>query len=137
MSEDANEVGPVIEYLQTSEEARGATIMKLNNPPGQGPAAHSHANMEESFYVLEGQYEFRIGEESVRAGPGTLVFVPPGTAHSFRNVGPIMAQTLCICSPPGIERFFQELETYGWPAKWPPADVLGRLRAEFGITHIG
>ena len=32
--------------------------------PGTGPVPHRHSREDESFYILEGQLEFRIGEEA-------------------------------------------------------------------------
>ena len=48
---------------------------------------HTHADHVDSFYVLEGEAEFTIGDDVVRAGPGTYVAAPIGTVHGFRNAG--------------------------------------------------
>jgi quercetin dioxygenase-like cupin family protein len=37
------------------------------------------------FYVLEGELEFRLGEETVRVPAGSCVAAPPGVVHGFRN----------------------------------------------------
>ena len=44
---------------------------------------HRHDDQVESFYVLEGEVEFTIENEVVRAGPGTFLSAPPGTLHGF------------------------------------------------------
>ena len=36
-------------------------------------------------YVLEGEAEFTIGDETVRAPAGTWLSIPVGTVHGFRN----------------------------------------------------
>jgi len=46
---------------------------------------HVHYADDEAWYVLEGSLRFRLGEETVRAGPGAAVFAPKGTAHSYGN----------------------------------------------------
>lgn len=48
---------------------------------------HHHPEMEETWHVIAGSIEFRIGEQDVFAGPGDIVVAPPGTPHSARNVG--------------------------------------------------
>ena len=79
--------------------------------PGTGPVPHRHSREDESFYILEGQFEFRIGERgerSIVAAPGTFVFAPRGIPHTFRNVGTTPARILVIISPAGLEKFFEE-----------------------------
>jgi mannose-6-phosphate isomerase-like protein (cupin superfamily) len=56
-------------------------------PDFDGVPSHSHADHVDSFYVIEGDAEFVVGDEIVRAGPGTYVAAPIGVAHGFRNVG--------------------------------------------------
>jgi mannose-6-phosphate isomerase-like protein (cupin superfamily) len=56
-------------------------------PDFEGVDLHSHSDHVDSFYVLEGEAEFRLGDEVVRLGPGAYVAAPIGVAHGFRNVG--------------------------------------------------
>jgi quercetin dioxygenase-like cupin family protein len=48
---------------------------------------HTHSDHVDSFYVLEGEAEFIVGEETFRAGPGSFVAAPIGVVHGFRNSG--------------------------------------------------
>lgn len=78
-----------------------------NRGPG-GPPLHSHAAVDELFYVLEGRYRFKIGDVDIVGGPGTFAYVPRGTSHTFASVGPgegrVFAMTL-----PGTERFLRDM----------------------------
>lgn len=56
-------------------------------PDFEGVEQHVHRDHADSFYVLEGEAEFVVDGELVRAGPGTFVAAPRGTPHGFRNVG--------------------------------------------------
>ena len=122
-------------YLQTAQQSGGVSVIRLSNPPGHGPSAHLHTRMEESFYVLDGGYSFSVGDDAVQGGPGTFVFVPPGTLHSFRNVGDTVGRLLFICTPPGFEKYFQELEAYGWPPTAAGPEELSRLRAKYDTVE--
>jgi hypothetical protein len=42
---------------------------------------------EESFEVVSRTMRFKRGQETVLAGPGDTVVVPPGIAHRFANAG--------------------------------------------------
>ena len=56
-------------------------------PDFEGVEPHSHADHVDSFYVLEGEAEFALGDETVRAGRGSYFAAPIGAVHGFRNVG--------------------------------------------------
>jgi hypothetical protein len=65
-------------------------------PPGGGPPPHIHTREKETFYVLEGNVEFLLGEQTVVAGPGDFVNVPRGTVHRFQNTGTATARIILI-----------------------------------------
>jgi quercetin dioxygenase-like cupin family protein len=65
----------------------------------EGAGPHFHKEHVDAFYVLEGELEFINGTETLRAGPGTSVAVPPGIVHGFRNPGPGGARYLNIHAP--------------------------------------
>jgi mannose-6-phosphate isomerase-like protein (cupin superfamily) len=56
-------------------------------PDFEGVEPHEHSDHVDSFYVLEGEAEFIVGDDAVRAGPGTYVAAPIGVRHGFRNAG--------------------------------------------------
>ena len=46
---------------------------------------HTHDDHVDTFFVLEGEVEFTVADNTVRAGPGTLLAAPPGARHGFRS----------------------------------------------------
>jgi quercetin dioxygenase-like cupin family protein len=56
-------------------------------PGGAVPIPHVHPIQTERFEVREGRMRFRIGLRTRIAGPGDVVEVAPGVAHSFANAG--------------------------------------------------
>ena len=96
-------------FLVTGEESGGAYFaMEALVPPGGGPPPHIHTREDETFYLLEGQVEFLLGEETLVAGPGDFVNIPRGTVHRFRNTGAETARLVLTFTPAGIERWFEE-----------------------------
>jgi mannose-6-phosphate isomerase-like protein (cupin superfamily) len=65
----------------------------------EGPGPHYHERHVDSFYVLEGELEFRLGDETVRAAAGPFVAVPPGVVHSFTHAGSGRTRFLNIHAP--------------------------------------
>lgn len=80
-------------------------------PPGGGPGPHAHANMQEAFYVIDGEIEFKTEAGSYTARKGSFVNIPLGGAvHSFKNISESIAHMLCTVTPAGLEEFFEEIE---------------------------
>jgi hypothetical protein len=53
---------------------------------GAGP--HLHLRHADCFHVLEGELEFQVDGETIRAAAGTTVAIPPGVVHAFTSVTP-------------------------------------------------
>jgi quercetin dioxygenase-like cupin family protein len=114
--------GDLYTFLVTGEETGGAYFaMKALVPPGGGPPPHIHRREDETFYVLDGDVTFRLGSETIVAGPGDFVSVPRGIVHNFHNAGTKTALLVLTFTPAGIEKFFEEtLERALDPAQAPP-----------------
>jgi quercetin dioxygenase-like cupin family protein len=69
-------------------------------PVFEGVDPHTHADHVDAFYVLEGQVEFRAGDEPRIAGPGAFFAAPPGAVHGFRHAGPEPIRLLNLHAPP-------------------------------------
>src|ERR671936_946682 len=65
-------------------------------PDYEGPGPHFHKRHVDAFYVLEGELEFTVDDEIVRAPAGTYVAAPIEVVHSFTNPGPGRAHFLNI-----------------------------------------
>ena len=64
-------------------------VLEFFCEPGFGPVdPHIHDDHTDSFFVLEGEVEFTIGEEIVRAGPRHLGCSPSGRATRLFDSGP-------------------------------------------------
>ncbi len=88
----------------TSETNGSYTILDVIHPPNVGPASHMHPKGSETFYIIEGDYEFILDGESLLGKPGDVIFVPKGTPHRF-VVGHKGGHALVI-SPPDLEFYF-------------------------------
>ena len=74
--------------------------IELTFEPGwEGVDPHSHDDHVDSFYVLEGEVEFQVGERTIRGGRGTYVAVTRGVVHGFRNAGQGPIRVLNIHAP--------------------------------------
>ncbi|HQZ64720.1 MAG TPA: cupin domain-containing protein [Planctomycetaceae bacterium] len=96
--------------MATGEDTNGKYAMwEAIVPPGGGPPPHVHSKEEESFYVLEGEITFQIGEKRVVATAGMFANMPVGTPHSFKNESSKPAKMLISVAPAGLEKMFFEI----------------------------
>jgi quercetin dioxygenase-like cupin family protein len=81
--------GERITFLQTARDTGGEKLeIELElSPDGSVPGAHVHPEQTETFHVLEGTMQFRMGLRKIVAGPGDTVVVPAGKVHRFTNGG--------------------------------------------------
>ena len=68
------------------------------------PPPHLHKGEDESFYILEGEFDFHVGDKKFTAGPGELVVLPKNIPHYF-NLITDTAKALLLISPAGFEIF--------------------------------
>ncbi len=73
---------------------------------------HLHRKHAETFHVLEGDVEFRIGTTTHVAQAGTTIHVPPNTPHAARVVNGRQARMIMLYSPSGLENFLKEMKTF-------------------------
>src|SRR4051812_50079945 len=72
-------------------------------PDFPGPPLHHH-DFDETFYILDGELTFQLGDALRTAGPGEVVFAPRGAHHALANLSGAPARYLIICNPGGVER---------------------------------
>jgi quercetin dioxygenase-like cupin family protein len=95
---------------------------------------HRHANEDEYSYVLEGRVGVQLGDATLEAGPGDLVFKPRGQWHAFWNPGDEPARLLEIISPGGFERYFEEIAPLLPPHRTEPDFAgLAAVQAKYGL----
>ncbi|HTS72231.1 MAG TPA: cupin domain-containing protein, partial [Gaiellaceae bacterium] len=116
--------------------------IEVDDPQGTGPPLHLHHNEDETFYVLEGEVTFQVGDERINVAAGDFLFGPRDVPHTY-VVRSERARMLVTASPGGIE---QVMVSLGVPvagpeppadAVMPPMDELVGLFAEHGCEILG
>ena len=127
--------GHPMTVLVTARESRHACMFDWVVPPRFATGLHVHQVQEETFYVLDGACEWQIGDRLVLARRGAYVFIPPGVPHDIRNPGDMPARLLMTVSPPGHERYFEELAGLTAGGR-PDPEVLAALRWRFDTIQL-
>lgn len=109
--------GELITRKVAAEDTNGAlAVAEVISPPQSGPPPHVHSREDETFYVLEGDLEFMVGDRTVPVTAGSIVYGPRGILHTYKNVGTEPSRMLVTITPAGFEKFFEEV---GEPATDP------------------
>jgi mannose-6-phosphate isomerase-like protein (cupin superfamily) len=125
-----------VRFMIGSDEAGGGFSLVEHPIAPRALAAplHRHANEDEYSYVLEGRMGAQLGDETVEAGPGELVFKPRGQWHSFWNPGDEPARVLEFISPGGFEQYFAEIAPLLPPNRpEPDFEALAQVQARYGL----
>jgi quercetin dioxygenase-like cupin family protein len=105
-------LGGDITFIVRGEQSNGAlAALEAANAPGEGPPLHVHNREDETVYVLEGEFRWKLGDELSVTGPGSFVFIPRGLAHTWQIIGDQPGRMLITFSPAGMEGFFDSLST--------------------------
>ena len=97
---------PAYRVILVTEETTGAKELNMimpvvppNQPPPKG--SHYHRKRESIFFVLQGKGKAIIEGTEYDIEPNTVIYIPPGEKHAFRNLGDSEMKMLeCFTYPP-------------------------------------
>jgi len=69
--------------------------------PGGEASRHYHVEEAQIVYILKGEADVALGEETPRRyGPGTVIRIPKGLAHEVVTAGDVPLECLVLYAPP-------------------------------------
>jgi mannose-6-phosphate isomerase-like protein (cupin superfamily) len=103
-----------------------------------GPALHLHHAQDEWFYIIRGEFIVRVGEETLKLGPGDSAFAPRKVPHAFAMVSEGEGQMLVLFQPAGtMEAFFHGMAKLGRKIPQNMEVELKALFSEHGMEVVG
>lgn len=104
MIRQLSEISPIITshavglkkvLLSNAEAESGLTQIAVTElKAGEIAKAHVHEDMEEAFFVLEGELEARINNEISTCKHGCFIFVHKGTSHEIKAITDVRFMTI-------------------------------------------
>jgi uncharacterized cupin superfamily protein len=77
-------------------------------PAKVGPRLHLHVDCVEWFFVREGEFKFRAGDETMHLKAGDSLLVPRNMPHAFVKTSEGVARLIVMHEPAGImEEYFR------------------------------
>ena len=131
----------VVEHRCASE--MNTIVFEMTLPAGAAPPLHVHDDLDDTWYILEGQMVVRCGDEELVVGAGHWVSMPRGVPHTFRVVGDREARILLVHDNASFRDFVRKL---GVPAGarivpiepvFPSMDELARAGEAHDLRPVG
>jgi quercetin dioxygenase-like cupin family protein len=104
---DTFDLGPVtLKILVGANQTGGSFALgEFAGEAGPWTVPHIHEHTEESFYVLDGAFDFTIGENHVEANRGSFLLVPRKLPHVMEAAAG-GGRFLTLWTPGGLEQMF-------------------------------
>jgi mannose-6-phosphate isomerase-like protein (cupin superfamily) len=139
-SENAESIRPFgidMKVLIAAAQTGGTCSVLIGElKPGDGPPPHLHRDHDEYFFVLESTISLVVDGKESKAAPNTLVFVPRGTTHSFKNIGASTARLLEWTVPGDNEPYFRTVHEMDVNGGFDPKR-LAEINERFATEFIG
>jgi DNA-binding transcriptional MerR regulator len=108
--------GEPIDCKLSSSDTGGAMCVFEFIGTTNGPR-HLHHDQDEWIYVIEGEFQFDVGPQTLRLCPGESVFIPRKVAHGWGSANGAPGRVIDAYQPAGtMEEFFREVGKYDSPA---------------------
>ena len=91
----------------TGSEHISCGVVQLE--PGKGHERHNHPDAEEMLYIVRGEGEQEIADETREISAGDMVYIPEGVYHGTINTGWEPLVLIAVYAPPGPEDVLREL----------------------------
>ena len=118
-------------------------VMEMTLPVGAAPPLHVHDDLDDTWYILDGEMVVRCADDETLVGAGHWVSMPRGVPHTFLVVGDREARILMVHENGTFRDLIREL---GVPAGartvpnepfFPPMDEFARASSANGLTAVG
>jgi mannose-6-phosphate isomerase-like protein (cupin superfamily) len=118
-------------------------VLEMTLPVGSAPPLHVHDDLDDTWYILDGEMVVRCGEDELLVGAGHWVSMPRGVPHAFRVVGDREARILLVHDNASFRDFIRAIGVPaaarvvpGRPA-FPPIDEMMRLSSSHDLRPVG
>ena len=129
-----NVLGMAVSLKIAASDTNGQmSLFTAENHKNQGPPLHRY-DVDETFYITEGEFFFQMGEDRFFAVAGDTLFVPRNMTHAFLTISET-GKMLFMVNPTGnVEKLFEKLSSY---QQIPSVEDIVSVHAALGLTILG
>jgi quercetin 2,3-dioxygenase len=110
------------------------TVFEYTGHVKGGPPLHIHHKQDEIFFIVEGEYVFKVGEETYKLSQGDTIFLPRKVPHTFTQISE-KGRMYFMFQPSGkMEDYFRKIAAF----KGQPSPEEGaKLFSDHGMKVVG
>ncbi len=136
---ELNIMGGQFNCIVSSEDTDGDLLIynTVRQDKG-GPAFHLHYKQDEWFYVINGEFIVKVGDETFTLNAGDSAFAPRKVPHAFAKINEGEGQILVLFQPAGsMEDFFEQMSKFGTNIVKDQEHILKELYETHGMKVMG
>src|SRR5262245_36213705 len=126
---------PMVIRIHGRDTGGVVSAVESHDVPGGGPPPHIHHREDETFQILEGEYEWTVGGKTFIAKKGATIFAPRGVPHTYRYLGKTPGRLMCVITPAGFEGFFEETGALS-PQEQQDIPRVMEIAMKFGLEFL-
>lgn len=126
----------IFHRAKSTDTAGTFSAIELVTQPGQGVMVHVHEHEDELVYVVDGEIEVTLGDQTLTATAGILALLPRGIPHGFTNIGDKPSRVLDVILPGKFDHYFVELHNLYNDAGVVDEARLNALAEKYGIRYL-
>jgi len=135
----------LFDVLIGGEQTSGRySVCEFWAPPGCQTPLHVHNELDEGWYVVEGELSVWVGDDKIHVlGPGDFAEGPRGVPHTFEVTGTDNLRGIITALPAGFEEYVRAFGTAAPEHRLPvlkgPPDIAraAELAVQHGIELLG
>lgn len=127
--------GKFIHKVKSVDTNNVFSVIELITEPGKGVALHVHEKEDELVYLLQGEIEVTLGDQTMRAVPGVMALLPRGIPHGFTNVGDTPSIVIDTILPGAFDKYFAEMAAL-YKSGEPAQQQIDALSEKYSIRYL-
>lgn len=127
--------GKFIHKVKSMDTNNVFSVIEIITPPGKGVALHVHEKEDELVYLLQGEIEVTLGNQTMKAVPGVMALLPRGIPHGFTNVGDTESIVIDTILPGAFDSYFAEMAQL-YKSGEPVQQQIDALSEKYSIRYL-
>ncbi len=101
---------------------------------GRGTPLHIHHNQDEIFYIIEGTYKFKVGDDIHNLTKGDSIFLPRKVAHAWTQVSKKGKMNVIVQPAGKMENFFVTMAALNYE---PSPQEIAKIFSDNDMQIVG
>ena len=99
---------PIFIRLHGRDTGGVLSVVESHDAPGGGPPPHIHHREDETFQILEGDFEFSVGDRKIMAKQGATIWGTRRCRHTYQYRAAHAGKSLRAHLASRIKEFFEK-----------------------------